>query len=296
VIAAVRAVLDFAYYAQYQSHTEYTLSHMQAALTLFHTNKDVFVELGVREHFNIPKIHSMVHYIDSIRLFGTADGFNTELLERLHIDFAKCAYCASNRRDYVIQMTTWLQQQESLHIQDAYLQWWASQCAEEDAQDITEDSDISDSDSVPADDLGTREQFNNMPRQLHCFTMLMPTRGYYLPKTCHFPNTPIQHLIEHHGASLLIPALETFVREHIPTSNTSHSKLIPQERIDVYKYLMVLSPARPHISNSKCFFKVRASPVVASKDPRKPPAPARFDSALFIDQQVLYTGKGISGE
>jgi hypothetical protein len=127
--------------------------------------------------------------------------------------------------------------------------------------------------------------------------MLTPTHGYYLPKTCHFPNTPIQCLIEHHGASLFIPALETFVREHIPSSNPSHtSKLIPQERIDVYKYLTVLSPACPHVSNSKCFFKVRASPVVASKDPRKPPAPARFDSALFIDDRALYTGKGISGE
>lgn len=140
------------------------------------------------------------------------------------------------------------------------------------------------------------EQFNDMPHQLHRFTMLTPTCGCYLPKTCHFPNMPIQRLIEHHGALLLIPALETFVREHIPTSNVSHSKLIPQECIDIYKYLTVLSPARPHISNSKCFFKVRAWPVVASKDPRKLPAPVRFDSALFIDQRALYTGKGISGE
>lgn len=81
VIAAVQAVLDFVYYTQFQSHTEKTLSHMQAALTSFHANKDVFIELGVREHFNIPKIHSMIHYAESIRLFGSADGFNTELPE-----------------------------------------------------------------------------------------------------------------------------------------------------------------------------------------------------------------------
>lgn len=49
---------------------------------------------------------------------------------------------------------------------------------------------------------------------------------------------------------------------------------------------------RPHISNSKCFFKVRASPVVASK---KPPVPARFDTALLIEKRALYNGKGISG-
>ncbi|KAG1858327.1 hypothetical protein C8R48DRAFT_748782 [Suillus tomentosus] len=297
VIATVHAVLDFVYYAQFQSHTEKTLSHMQAALTSFHANKDVFIELGVWEHFNIPKIHSMIHYAESIRLFGSADGFNTELPERLHIDFAKQAYRASNRHNYVIQMTTWLRRQESLQIQDAYLQWWASKCAaDEDSAASEHDSAISnsDSDSDSPSDPGAPELFNVMPRQIRRFTMLMATRGYYLPKTCHFPNTPIQHLIDHHGTSLFIPALKSFIREHAPTIQ-SHRNLNLQERIDVYKYIMVLLPARPHVSNSKCFFKVRASPVVASKDPRKPPVPARFDTTLLIEERALYNGKGISG-
>ncbi|KAG1788448.1 uncharacterized protein HD556DRAFT_1312038 [Suillus plorans] len=248
VIAAVHAVLDFVYYAQFQSHTEKTLSHMQAALTSFYANKDMFIELGVREHFNIPKIHSMIHYAESIHLFGSADGFNTKLPEQLHIDFAKRAYCAT----------------------------------------------ISNLDSDSPSDPGTPELFNVMPRQIHRFTMLMATRGYYLPKTCHFPNTPIQRLIDHHGASLFIPALKSFIREHAPTIQ-SHGNLNLQECIDVYKYIMVLLPARPHVSNSKCFFKVCASPVVASKDPRKPLVPARFDTALFIEERALYNGKGISG-
>jgi hypothetical protein len=81
VVAAVHAVLDFIYYAQYQSHTENLLARMHATLVSFHANKDIFVELGVHEHFNILKFHSMVHYIESIRLFGSADGFNTELPE-----------------------------------------------------------------------------------------------------------------------------------------------------------------------------------------------------------------------
>ncbi|KAG1852292.1 hypothetical protein DFJ58DRAFT_906413 [Suillus subalutaceus] len=111
----------------YQTHMDVTLSHMHSALASFHANKHVFLDLGVREHFNIPKIYSMLHYFDAIRLFGSADGFNTELPECLHIDFSKRAYHASNRCDYVIQMTTWLQRQESIAIQDAYLRWWASQ-------------------------------------------------------------------------------------------------------------------------------------------------------------------------
>jgi hypothetical protein len=302
VIAAVRAVLDFVYYAQYQSHTEHTLSRMQAALTLFHANKEVFVELGVRDHFNIPKVHSMVHYTDSIRLFGTADGFNTELPERLHIDLAKRAYRASNRRDYVIQMTTWLRRQESLYIKDAYLHWWASQRLIDEASDsaasldlVEQDSDVSNSDSDSEDDIpDTSPHLHTMPRQIHRYTMLSATRGYFIPKICSFPNIPIQRLIENHGASHFVPALQAFVNEHLP--GHLHRPLNAQDRIDVYKYLSILTPARPHITNSKRFFKLRASPVVASRDPRRPPAPARFDTALVIENRELYTGKGIAGQ
>jgi len=301
VAMAVRAVLDFIYYAQYQSHTDDSLARMQASLTSFHANKAVFIELGVREHFNIPKIHSMVHYVDAIRLFGSADGFNTELPERLHIDLAKRAYRARNRRDYVIQMTTWLRRQESVHIRDTYLQWWASQHAaikhsDSDSEPMLDNfpEQASDDDnSNSEDDVPVNRRLVNMPRQIHRFTMLTASRGYFLPKTCPFPDTPIPHLVEHHGASLLMHALEVFLSEHLPRQ--SRRKLEPQDRLNVYKYLTVISPAWPHTNNSKCFFKIRASPVVAPKDPRKPPAPAHFDSALFIDDQELYTGNGPSG-
>lgn len=92
VLAAVHGVLDFIYYTQYQMHTDTTLARMQDALASFHANKNIFVDLGMREHFNIPKIHSMLHYVEAIHQCGSANGFNTELPERLHIDFAKRAY------------------------------------------------------------------------------------------------------------------------------------------------------------------------------------------------------------
>ena len=99
VIAAACGLLDFIYYAQYQSHTTDTLQQMQEALHLFHANKDVFIDEGIREHFNISKIHSLLHYVNSIILFGSLDGFNSELPERLHIEYAKKGYRASNKCD-----------------------------------------------------------------------------------------------------------------------------------------------------------------------------------------------------
>lgn len=55
--------------------------------------------------------------------FGSADGYNTELPERLHIDFAKSAYLASNKRDFLEQMAIWLQRQEAIFLRSAYLTW-----------------------------------------------------------------------------------------------------------------------------------------------------------------------------
>jgi hypothetical protein len=97
VLVVARSILDFSYYAQLHIHTAESLKALQAALEVFHANKDVLKELGIRDHFNIPKLHQLTHYIHSISLFGAADGFNTELPERLHIDFAKDAYRASNK-------------------------------------------------------------------------------------------------------------------------------------------------------------------------------------------------------
>jgi hypothetical protein len=66
VIRAVRALLDFLYLAQYESHMSDTISLLQDSLTRFHANKAVFIDLEIRDHFNLPKLHSLSHYASSI--------------------------------------------------------------------------------------------------------------------------------------------------------------------------------------------------------------------------------------
>ncbi|KAJ6608811.1 hypothetical protein B0H10DRAFT_2226532 [Mycena sp. CBHHK59/15] len=125
VIETATAVVDFIYLASLESHTTTSLAALDAALDTFHENKQIFLDLEARSqgHFNIPKIHSMQHYTPMIRLFGSADGFNTEAPERLHIDYAKAGYQASNKKDYIPQMTLWLQRQEAVDRFTAYLDW-----------------------------------------------------------------------------------------------------------------------------------------------------------------------------
>lgn len=121
VILAYCSLLDFIYLAQYPTHNDQTLSYLQDALDTFHKHKEVLIELGVRDHFNIPKIHSLTHYINSICLFGAMDNYNTEAFERLHIDFAKDAWRATNKREEHPQMTSWLEWYEKVSSFRLYL-------------------------------------------------------------------------------------------------------------------------------------------------------------------------------
>ncbi|KAH9847793.1 hypothetical protein C2E23DRAFT_715996, partial [Lenzites betulinus] len=75
-----------------------SLNALHKAWSDFHVHKSIFIELEIRTHFNFPKGHSMEHYELGIRAVGAAAGFSTEHPERLHIDFAKLAYGASNKQ------------------------------------------------------------------------------------------------------------------------------------------------------------------------------------------------------
>lgn len=123
LIRATRAILDFLYIAQYPVHTSETLVSLERALIEFHANKFIFETLGIRDHFNIPKLHFLVHYVRAIKLFGTTDNYNTETTERLHIDFAKDAYKATNHKDEFAQMTKWLERQEKIAQHTNYVVW-----------------------------------------------------------------------------------------------------------------------------------------------------------------------------
>ncbi|KAI0670040.1 hypothetical protein C8Q78DRAFT_976760, partial [Trametes maxima] len=110
LVRSTRALLDFLYLAQYPCHTTETLKLLDEALIAFHANKQVF-------------LHFLEHYRRSIELFGTTDNYDTQYSERLHIDFTKQAYRASNRKDEFAQMTAWLQRKEKVLRHSKYIEW-----------------------------------------------------------------------------------------------------------------------------------------------------------------------------
>ncbi|KAG2081953.1 hypothetical protein BD769DRAFT_1633506 [Suillus cothurnatus] len=123
LLRAVRGLLDFLYLAQYPCHSSETLHSLDEALDLFHENKDIFIQLGIRNNFNLPKLHAACHYHLMIMLFGTTNNYNTEYTERLHIDLVKDAYHATNHKDEFIQMTRWLERKEKILWHQKYVSW-----------------------------------------------------------------------------------------------------------------------------------------------------------------------------
>jgi hypothetical protein len=63
----------------------------------------------------------LLHYVESICLFGSTDNYNSEMFECLHIDFAKHGWQASNKRDEFPQMISWLSRQEKIDSFNSYL-------------------------------------------------------------------------------------------------------------------------------------------------------------------------------
>ncbi|KAG6834934.1 hypothetical protein H0H93_006263, partial [Arthromyces matolae] len=123
LVRSVRAMLDFLYLAQYPVHTDKSLELLNDALHDFHVHKAIFIDLGIREHFNIPKLHWARHYVDAIKLYGTTDNVNTQYTERLHIDLAKVAYAATNHKDEFSQMTVWLERKEKILRHEQFVHW-----------------------------------------------------------------------------------------------------------------------------------------------------------------------------
>lgn len=282
VVKSVHAVLDFIYYAQLESHTESSLNAMQAALDVFDANKDIFITLGTRQHFNIPKIHSMRHYIEMIKSHGALDGYNTETSERLHIDFAKNAYRASNKRDYLKQMALWLQRQEAIHRFDAFLEWLGRNPVKVEEEEVEESDDEEDVQDTTETDLTS---FSSGPGGT--------PSTYHLPKGVSHPNTSVDCLVTKHEATNFLPALSKYL-----VSRRIHTKVTDRDRFDVYNQVTLRLPRNPAINNKKRLNRVRATPAVPDK-PGKKGRLANFDTALVRDKDQetneAIIGTGLQG-
>jgi len=268
LIRAVRACLDFIYYAHFESHTMDSLVKLDEAWVAFHKNKQYFVDAGVRKHFNIPKLHSMQHYVAAIISRGSADGFSTESPERLHIDFAKNAYRSTNRKNYIKQMTKWLIRQEACHQFTNYLQWAVPGYFSE----LTMVSELNEGDDEDNedDDQDSADQFGGL--------------GYSVAKTPAYPSTRISSLITDFGAVDFLPHLHTFLCTS-PYTSCSAIAPTPNTQLSVYKCLTVRLPPAPQVTKFVTKDVIRARRAVPGHGPTLA-VPSQFDTILARESDL----------
>ncbi|KAI0696099.1 hypothetical protein BC835DRAFT_1272404 [Cytidiella melzeri] len=275
VVKAVRAVLDFVYYAHYEAHTEDSLSCLQDAWIRFHLHKHGFVRLGVCDDFNIPKLHSMSHYIDSIRLFGLADGYNTEGPERLHIDFAKLGYRASNRKQYIQQMTTWMERQDAVRRFDQYLQWLKaghnSQLPSRSGDNNTEEAEDAEKDGEEVEQETAPESHARAD---------VDSEEYTISKRPAFPSTSVKTITEEFGALDFIRCLEDFVTKTAASNAHSFLRVVNMyTTFSVYKQFKKRLPRMSQVSKTLAMDSIRAIPAKSAGGLR-PATPSQFSTVL----------------
>jgi Plavaka transposase len=268
VLRTVIAIIDFIYYAQLQVHTTKSLLGLETALRKFHEDKEVFIREGIRNHFNIPKIHQMLHYVKAIRSHGTADGYNTEASERLHIDYAKEGYRASNKKDYIKQMTVWLGRQEAVSRFQAYLVY-----AHKQANAISQDSHrlVSDSES----ELGAYgEDFDDQTTPVS-----KSTKTHSVSLKPAYPHISLTTITTDFKATGFLPALKNYIRRAYPPPALP---LFPNtaDCFDVYKRLNILQPPLAAVGQEAFVDRIRVTPAVKGSG-RLHDVPARFDIALI---------------
>ncbi|KAJ7238853.1 hypothetical protein B0H12DRAFT_974427, partial [Mycena haematopus] len=266
---ATRGILDFIYYAHFETHCDESLVELDNAWRAFHDNKNVFVDLEIRKHFNISKIHKLKHYVDSIRSRGTADGFNTEGTERLHIDLAKVGYNASNRREYTRQMTVWLRRQERVHKFGSYLQWAVPDEADEDVDEADEHGPLPNSPDLPddSDDSDSDSEVDELPT-------------FMIAKKPAFPAATVASIVSDYTASAFITNLQHFLASHsiVPLLvPTIHSTFPVYKRFSLF--LPVIEEAKSAITKDT-IRAVKAEPQRMTAKGVKRAKAGQFDTIL----------------
>jgi hypothetical protein len=104
MVQAIRAFLEFCYIARRDIHDTRSLAALDNALERFHLHREIFRTSGIREGFNLPRQHSLVHYYKLIRDYGAPNGLCSSITESKHIKAVKEPWRRSNRFNALSQI------------------------------------------------------------------------------------------------------------------------------------------------------------------------------------------------
>ncbi|QRV74378.1 C2H2 zinc finger [Ceratobasidium sp. AG-Ba] len=316
-VKAGRALMDFLYLAHSSSLTDSDLADMEQALRTFHENKQIFRQKGCittkKAFHGIPKIHMMQHYVYLIKMLGTPDGYNTETSERLHIDFAKMGYRASNKVNAIKQMAVYIQRMEALAMHEEYLEELAQELREgveggggegdeewdeyfeeeEEAEEPDYEPDVEVREAVAArleafaitGPVAVENTWAEEPAppevadQGSCF---YPVPEILIATTPTTANVTLNNLSRQNGAPDLRSSLNLYLWKNNETV-TSRSVLGPEAKVNTWSRVRLLhSPPPFKPSEGPHVDVVRAQPAKLDRFERLS-RPARYDVVLIPD-------------
>ncbi|KAG2135989.1 hypothetical protein DEU56DRAFT_871547 [Suillus clintonianus] len=104
MVRTFRTCLEFCYIARHDIITDDTLKDMEDVIQWFHVYREIFKTTGVRDHFSLPRQHSISHYPFLVRQFGAPNGLCSSITESKHIKAVKEPWRRSRKFNALGQM------------------------------------------------------------------------------------------------------------------------------------------------------------------------------------------------
>jgi len=97
MLRAISAFLDFCYLVRPSQMDEDVLDQIENAVRRFHQERQIFIDLGIRDDFLLPRQHALAHYRLMIQMFGAPNGLCSSITESKHIKAVKQPWRRSSR-------------------------------------------------------------------------------------------------------------------------------------------------------------------------------------------------------
>ncbi|KAJ3715966.1 hypothetical protein DFJ43DRAFT_1134655 [Lentinula guzmanii] len=104
MLKCLSSFLNFCYLVRRSDIDETSLKAIKTSIESFHHYRNIFQTYGVREHFSLPRMHSIVHYPQLITDFGVPNGLCSSITESRHITAVKKPWRRSNHYNALSQM------------------------------------------------------------------------------------------------------------------------------------------------------------------------------------------------
>ena len=119
IVRTISTFLEFCYLVCRSQIDESVLDELDATTERFHKERKIFIELGIRDDFLLPRQHSLKHYRSLIQMFGAPNGLCSSITESKHTKAVKEPWRRSSRNEPLGQMLLTNQRLDKLAVAHA---------------------------------------------------------------------------------------------------------------------------------------------------------------------------------